>query len=571
MGIIAVFIWTFFTWRYVNAQTTSDVIACYGAENECDILKLKTCSDRELIYLIDQKYGSKNGSCSTNENNCFMSGSGCCSQAGSDCLKDYSQSHAYDLHRACSGKSNCEIQAAGNLNCYGNPEWSTYGKISFFCTRDSDVVHFCDHVFVEKESAHIIFDKQDFSSNNHSFCSCNVASSENLIVTYVDIRLERVYTSKAATNCSSTRLDSFPQIQTPIVCTSTSDDSANFVYKRTVNTTVRNVRLALNDLFKQDAYDSPVYVWIWVKARNNANVNVTCDITTYASNISTTAQTTPTTTITTTTTDTTTKTTPTTTIKTTAPDTTTKTTPTTTITTTTTDTTTKTANFTQITSQSYIIANQTTTGSSNTSVNESSSTDSTQVSTQISSATTSATMQSPNQNETTNGFTDGTTNTASQNSVSFMSETSKANDSGTPNTALIVGVVAAGLVVLVIAIALVCIIRFKRRLKRPNKIPEIPKKDTDTDDYAVIPCDINSSADSGNPYDNTVGSRSKVAEDTDSGNTHIPGVTLRNEDKFQTEPILKILHSDNSYVEFIRASFSEDQYELPINTQCKDM
>ena len=71
--------------------------------------------------------------------NIFRSGSGCCSQAGSDCLKDYSQSHAYDLHRACSGKSNCEIQAAGNLNCYGNPEWSTYGKISFFCTRGKNL------------------------------------------------------------------------------------------------------------------------------------------------------------------------------------------------------------------------------------------------------------------------------------------------------------------------------------------------------------------------------------------------------------------------------------------------
>ncbi|XP_052241346.1 uncharacterized protein LOC127851555 [Dreissena polymorpha] len=483
------------------------------------------CSDSELIYLIDQKYGSKNGSCSTIENNCFMSGSGCCSQTGSDCLKDYAQSHAYDLHRACSGKSNCEIQAAGNLNCYGNPEWSTYGKISFSCTRASDVVHFCDHAIVEKESAHIIFDKQEFSSNNHSFCSCNVASSENLIVTYVDVRLERFHTTKSTTNCSSSRLDSFPQIHTPIVCTSTLDDYANFVYKRTVNTTIRNVRLELNDLFKLDAFDSPVYVWVLVTARNNANVNVSC-----ASLMTTPKITTTTTKTTTTATQTTMNTTE---YSTQIPSSTTDTMTTTKTTTTATQTTMKTTEY----------------------------------STQISNSTTGmTTLESPKPNESTPGFTVVTTSIPSQHSVPSTTENSTdTNDSGTPNTVVIGGAVAAGLVVLVISIALVCIIRLKRRGQRPKTIPEIPKKDTDTDDYAVIPCDINSL------YDNNVNSKNKVAEEKDSGNTRIPGVPLRNEDKFQTKPILKVLHSDDNYIEFIKASSSKDQYQLPNNTQCKNM
>ncbi|KAH3739679.1 hypothetical protein DPMN_046336 [Dreissena polymorpha] len=260
----------------VISLTTYNASACFGSDgSSCNTLVLDQCKDDERIYVSDQKYGVKVETCN-NKNKCLTPGSGCCAYKAGDCMESLTQLHSYDLYRTCSGQSTCKTQVGrqSNIGCNGGFSVSTYATISYSCITES--IDFCKPSLTSGESVNIIFDKRTSLFTAASYCSCNISSSQALVVKYVDIRMATSHTEVSRTECASAWFESAPPFTLPKSCDPGVNDDMNFVYQTNVTTGFKTVRLGLNGLYIKGANDSPSFVWIVVTAINNANVDVKC-------------------------------------------------------------------------------------------------------------------------------------------------------------------------------------------------------------------------------------------------------------------------------------------------------
>ncbi|KAH3739671.1 hypothetical protein DPMN_046325 [Dreissena polymorpha] len=281
MGIIAVIIFVLLACYDVMAITSYNVTACHNLRNDCGMLKLDECADNEIMYLSEMTYGLKNqsfiASCSQTEESCFRDDVGCCHHSASDCLSNYTAYHAYEIKRQCSGNSKCQLRAAGNLvSCSATSRrLSTYSTIWYSCIKD--VINFCEGIYNITKSAHIIFDKKTQSPLcGRSNCSCVLSSTENLEITYIDIRMAKRHTDIEFSDCSSAVLVSEPNVYQNKQCNTSLEEDAHFEYMFKNKTSVSTLSIELRDLYANDPGDSPEFVWILVEADKNADITVRC-------------------------------------------------------------------------------------------------------------------------------------------------------------------------------------------------------------------------------------------------------------------------------------------------------
>ena len=135
----------------------------------------------------------------------------------------------------------------------------------------TDTISFCNAGNTQRDVVDIIYDKlSEMSYQFTTECVCSIMSSGNLLLEYVDVRLQKGDNARDGTNCSSAilNIDSNNDIQS--LCSTLSNEEVNFRYNDQISTKYTNMEVKLANLYKTNELDAPQMVWIRVSGEGTS-------------------------------------------------------------------------------------------------------------------------------------------------------------------------------------------------------------------------------------------------------------------------------------------------------------
>jgi len=130
----------------------------------------------------------------------------------------------------------------------------------------TDTISFCNAGNTQRGVVDIIYDKSSEMSYQYTTeCVCSITSPGNLLLEYVDVRLQKGDNARDGTDCSSAilsyrNIDSNNDIQS--LCSTLSNEEDNFRYNERIATEFTEMEVKLANLYKTNAFDAPQMVWV---------------------------------------------------------------------------------------------------------------------------------------------------------------------------------------------------------------------------------------------------------------------------------------------------------------------
>ncbi|XP_060556522.1 uncharacterized protein LOC132717134 [Ruditapes philippinarum] len=269
-----------FCGTFAQAEVKS-VSACHGnTEPACHFITLD-CEQGSRIRILTMKYGVKEDKCNNRKNRCLdPNKDGCCTYNTEDCMEYYSDLHAYNLYKDCSGKQTCgPLPVPNRILSSCDSKISTYVHVTYECLPVKNEVKFCrvgNLSNVNGKQLSVVFNKSEESSSTPANCSCFITATQNgeAQIDYVDIRMFKSLTSIQGSSCSSATLTSVPDDNFDTQCVNSKPEEDNFKYGHLTTGTV--IEMKLLNLFRNGNDDAPQFVWLHITADDQSNVNVQC-------------------------------------------------------------------------------------------------------------------------------------------------------------------------------------------------------------------------------------------------------------------------------------------------------
>lgn len=248
-----------------------EVSACHGTQKaECDFFEL-SCDPDQRIRLLSQEYGYKDYKCETKKKKCMNDG-GCCVYNADDCTEPYTKLHIYDLMRACSRKRQCgPLQSPNNILTTCGNNASTYVHLQYDCFRDDTVMNICDDTQGIGTEMSIVFDQATNNRTEPTTCVCEtmVLNGDEVELDYIDVRMMRAHSETGSGSLCSSAILRGEGDDIQLGCDeniSEEDNLVNNIVGRVNLTDTGQLKIVLENLFATGANDSPVMVWLYLRA-----------------------------------------------------------------------------------------------------------------------------------------------------------------------------------------------------------------------------------------------------------------------------------------------------------------